>query len=324
MTKKFLIIGGAGFIGAQVTKVFQMAGHETVVLDDLSRGLRKRVLAGDFVLGDFGDAELLDLLFKKNTFSGVLHFAALLDVGESVSHPDLYYQHNIVKTLTLLNAMKKHHVNHLVFSSSAAVYGIPDHNPITEEQAPKPINPYGRTKWMVEQILADYHHAFGLDSCCLRYFNAAGGDPDNLIPYCKRKENNLIPIILNNIQDKRQTTVFGNDYPTPDGTCGRDYIHIDDLATAHLKAMDKLIEGKAGGCYNLGIGKAFSVLDVITTIEKVTGQKVDYTIGARRQGDPAFLIASGKKAEKELDWRPQYCDLETIVQHSWNVMKGAV
>ncbi len=250
MTQTFLIVGGAGFIGAQVTKTFQQAGYYTVVLDNLSRGFKERILSGDFELGDVGDPQCLELLFKKYRFDGVLHFAALADVGESVVHPDIYYKNNVVNTLTLLDCMVKHGVKHLVFSSSSAVYGIPEKLPVTEIAPCKPINPYGRTKLMVEQILADYEVAYGLKSCSLRYFNAAGGDPDKEIPYFKRKEGNLIPIILNNVLDKKTTTLFGNDYETPDGTCIRDYIHIADLATAHLVAMKKLLDGESSNCYN--------------------------------------------------------------------------
>jgi UDP-glucose 4-epimerase len=321
MKKTFLIIGGAGFIGAQVTKAFQEAGYETVVLDNLSRGFRERVLSGIFELGDVGDPTFLDKLFKKYSFAGVLHFAALADVGESVIHPDIYYQNNIVNTLTLLNCMVKHNVKTLVFSSSSAVYGIPETLPARESDPCNPINPYGRTKLMVEQILADYKVAYGMQSCSLRYFNAAGGDPDKKIPYFRRKEGNLIPIILNNVIDKQTTTVFGDDYSTTDGSCIRDYIHIADLATAHLAAMEKLLAGETATCYNLGVGKGFSVFEVLNMAEKVVGHKIDYKIGKRREGDAPVLTASSEKAFKELGWKPKYSDLETMIQHAWNVMK---
>lgn len=323
MSETFLIVGGAGFIGAQVTKTFQQAGYKTVVLDNLSRGFRDRVLSGDFEKGDVGDAAFLDTIFRKYKFTGVLHFAALADVGESVIHPNLYYHNNVVQTLTLLDCMIKHSVRNFVFSSSAAIYGIPDTTPILEENVKNPINPYGRSKWMVEQILSDYKTAYGLKSCSLRYFNAAGGDPDGEIPYFRRKEGNLIPIILNNVLDKKETTVFGDDYPTLDGTCIRDYIHIADLATAHLTVMEKLLAGECSTCYNLGLGKGFSVFDVLNTAEKVIGEKLKVKIGKRREGDPPSLVAGAAKAERELNWTPQYPELETMVQHAWNVMKGA-
>lgn len=323
MTKTFLIVGGAGFIGAQVTKAFSAAGYSTVVLDNLSRGFKERVVSGVFEYGDVGDPQLLDRLFQKYKFDGVLHFAALADVGESVVHPDIYYQNNIVNTLTLLNCMVKHHVLNIVFSSSSAVYGIPETLPAVETAQCNPINPYGRTKWMVEQILSDYDKAYGIKSSSLRYFNAAGGDPDEEIPYFKRKEGNLIPIILNNVLDKKTTTIYGSDYPTPDGTCIRDYIHIADLASAHLIAMEKLLAGESSNCYNLGIGKGFSVNEVLKTAEKVVGHKIDAVVGPRREGDAPVLVASSEKAQRELGWKPQYADLETMIRHAWNVMKGA-
>lgn len=324
MTENFLIVGGAGYIGAQVNKAFQKSGYNTVVLDNLSRGFQARVVSGNFEQGDVGDAELLEKLFTKYQFSGVLHFAAFIDVGESVHHPDRYYHNNVVKTLTLLNAMVKHKVSNIVFSSTAAVYGTPNEIPIPETHSREPINPYGRTKLIIEQILSDYKTAYGLNSCSLRYFNAAGGDPSNEIPYFKRKENNLIPILLNNILEGKLTTVFGNDYDTPDGTCIRDYIHIEDLATAHLKAMEKLLGGQSLTCYNLGVGKGFTVLDVITTAEQVLGTKIQYNFGERRKGDPAILVASSQKAMTDLSWQPKFSDLETIIHHAWNAMKGAV
>ncbi len=323
MSKTFLVIGGAGFIGAQVVKTLSKAGYSVVVLDNLSRGFKERVLSGVFEFGDVGDAAVLDRLFTKYKFDGVLHFAALADVGESVIRPDIYYQNNIVNTLTLLNAMVKHHVNKIVFSSSSAIYGMPDKLPVVEDTPKEPINPYGRTKWMVEQILADYDKAYGIKSCSLRYFNAAGGDPDGEIPYFRRNEGNLIPILLNNVLDGKPTVVFGDDYATPDGTCIRDYIHIADLAAAHLTGMEKLLEGAASSYYNLGVGNGFSVLEVINTTEKVIGQKVDFIIGPRREGDAPELMASPQKAFRELNWKPEYPELETMIRHGWNVMKKA-
>lgn len=321
MTKTFLIVGGAGFIGAQVTKAFHSAGYSTVVLDNLTHGFKERVISGIFEYGDVGNPFFLDSLFEKYEFAGVLHFAALTDVGESVQHPDIYYQNNIINTLTLLNCMVKHDVKDFVFSSSAAVYGIPEHLPIIETTPKNPINPYGRTKWIVEQILSDYETAYGLKSCLLRYFNAAGGDPDKKIPYFRRKEGNLIPIILNNVLDKKTTTIFGDDYPTPDGSCIRDYIHIADLATAHLTAMEKLLNGGSSSSYNLGVGKGFSVFEVVKTAERVVGHKIDFVVVGRREGDAPVLVSSSDKAFKELGWKPQYPELETMVQHAWDVMK---
>ncbi len=317
MTKKILIVGGAGFIGSHVNKLLNIKGYETTVLDDLSTGSRKAVVRGEFVLGNFGDKELLETLFAKNRFDAVMHFAALTDVGESVKDPKLYYANNVANTLTLLDAMLQHNIKIIIFSSSAAVYGIPSRDFAKETDPANPINPYGRTKLMVEKILGDYYPAYGLRSCSLRYFNAAGGDPDGEIKNDKKKENNLIPLVLRSLLSKTQVTIFGTDYPTPDGTGVRDYIHVMDLAEAHILAMEKLLHMPGSFCYNLGNGRGYSVKEVIKTAENTTELAVEAVEGPRRPGDPATLMADAAEAKKELGWKQKYPDLDCMIKHAW-------
>ncbi len=317
MTKNILIIGGAGFIGSHVNKLLGLKGYETTVLDDLSTGAREAVVCGEFVRGNFGDKKLLETLFSKNKFDAVMHFAALTDVGESVRDPKLYYENNVANTLTLLNTMLQHSIKTIIFSSSAAVYGILSKDFAKETDPAAPINPYGRTKLMVEKILGDYDSAYGLRSCSLRYFNAAGGDPDGEIKNNKKKENNLIPLVLRSLLSKTQVTIFGADYPTPDGTGVRDYIHVMDLAGAHILAMEKLLRTPGSSCYNLGNGRGYSVREVIKTAESITGLVVEAVEGPRRPGDPAMLMADAEKAKKELGWKQKYSDLNSMIKHAW-------
>jgi UDP-glucose 4-epimerase len=316
--KKVLVVGGAGFIGSHVNKMLRQAGYETLVFDNLSLGNALSVAKSQFVLGDICQEDELNTLFTQNQFDGVMHFAAFTDVGESMTDPSSYYINNVSNTIKLLNAMRAHHVKYFIFSSSAAVYGIPNQQSIDETHPCQPINPYGQTKLIVEKILHDYDRAYGLKFCALRYFNAAGGDPEREIKNLKTKENNLIPLILRSIKGgDGSITVFGTDYPTFDGTCIRDYIHVCDLGTAHIKALEHLWNGSESTIFNLGNGNGFSVKQVIETVQNVTGFPVKVIEGPRRPGDPPYLLANSTKAKKELGWNPVYPDLETIVAHAW-------
>lgn len=316
---KILVVGGAGYIGSHMVKMLLDHGHEVITFDNLSSGFRDAVLGGVFVQGDLADIAGLDQVFTTYQPEAVMHFASYIQVGESVQHPDKYYLNNFTNTLNLLNAMVKSKVNHFIFSSTAAVFGEPEYVPIDEEHVKNPLNPYGRSKWMVEQVLADYERAYGLKSVCLRYFNAAGADPEGLLGERHEPETHLIPLVLQAISGRRSNiTVFGRDYDTPDGTCIRDYIHIVDLCSAHLLALNKLIETKKSKRYNLGNGAGFSVQEVIAAAEKVTGKSITITEGARREGDPARLVADSALARNELNWVPVYADLESIISHAWH------
>lgn len=321
--KTVLVVGGAGFIGSHVNLMLNSAGYNTIVFDNLSRGNPSAVIHGTLIKGDISNPAELDAVFKKYKIDAVMHFAAYTDVGESCEQPLKYYQNNVAGTLNLLEAMIRHHVNIFVFSSSAAVYGQPNKPLIDENHPCNPINPYGEGKWMVEKILQNCslikNHS--IRSCSLRYFNAAGGDPDGLIKNHRTKENNLIPLILRSLKNKSSITIFGTDYPTPDGTCIRDYIHVNDLAQAHINAMEKLLTNSPSSCYNLGNGQGFSVRQVISAVERVTGMKVRAIEGDRRPGDPPILVADAHKAHQELNWIPQYPSLEIIVEHAWKAMK---
>lgn len=315
---KVLVVGGAGYIGSHMVKMLLAEGHEAVVFDNLSSGHRDAVLGGEFVLGDLADPVQLEMVFATYQPDAVMHFASFIQVGESVRRPDKYYRNNFSNTLNLLDAMVAHRVPHFIFSSTAAVFGEPDAVPINEAHPSRPVNPYGRSKWMVEQVLADYDQAFGLKSVCLRYFNAAGADPDGLLGERHDPETHLIPLVLQAVSGRRsEIQVFGRDYDTPDGTCVRDYIHIVDLCSAHLLALQRLRDGAASDRFNLGNGAGFSVQQVIDTVEKVTGRTVKVVDGPRRAGDPARLVADATRARAELGWKPLYADLETIVTHAW-------
>ena len=316
--QNILIVGGAGYIGSHINKMLHKAGYRTVILDNLSNGNKKTVKYGEFIEGDLGDKQLLDRIFKEYPIKAVMHFAAFIDVGESISHPIKYYQNNVTNTLSLLETMIKNACMTFIFSSTAAIFGHPHSLPMTEEHPCHPINPYGETKWMIEKILRSCDTAYGLKSCCLRYFNAAGGDPEGEINNYQKQSTNLIPLLLKNLKSGTGAlTVFGSDYPTKDGTCIRDYIHIDDLGTAHIKGLEQLLSGKPSSYYNLGNGNGYTVREVIHAAEKVTGKRAHINEGPRRQGDPPQLIADSKKAYKDLNWKPQYPALETMIQHAW-------
>jgi UDP-glucose 4-epimerase len=312
-----LVVGGAGYIGSHMVKLLGQQGYCVTTLDDLSSGHRDAVLTGEFVEGNCGDRAVIDAVLSRG-FDAVMHFASFIQVGESVLHPDKYYQNNFVNTLTLLDAMLAQGVKRFIFSSTAATFGEPQYTPIDEAHAQQPINPYGRTKLMVEQLLADYDKAYGMKSVCLRYFNAAGADPDGQLGERHDPETHLIPLVLQAASGRRpHISVFGRDYDTPDGTCIRDYIHIQDLCSAHWLALQSLMNGADSQAYNLGNGNGFSVQEVIDTAGQVTGRKIPVVDAMRREGDPARLVADSTLARKQLGWKPQYADLGTIIEHAW-------
>ncbi|KAF3362417.1 UDP-glucose 4-epimerase [Chlamydiales bacterium STE3] len=311
------ITGGAGFIGSQVNQLLQERGYSTIVYDNLSTGDQGTVQKGNFIKGDISDTDLLHQIFRKEKVRAVMHFAANTYVGESVSNPSKYYRNNVCGTLSLLDAMYQNKIQNFIFSSSAAVYGIPFQEKIQESDPLRPINPYGQTKLIGESLLHDYFTAYGIGYTVLRYFNAAGGDPEGKIKLFKSNEGNLIPIVLNCITQTKSLVINGADYPTRDGTCVRDYIHVADIADAHILAMEKLFKYGGESCYNLGNGQGFSIWEVIQAAEKVTGQEVKIIIGKRRAGDPPTLLANASKAEKELNWKPRYPDLPTMIEHAW-------
>ena len=316
---KILIVGGAGYIGSHMVLLLRGQSHEVVVLDDLSSGQADAVPNDCLVTGNVGDAALLDRLFTGHRFDAVMHFASFIQVGESVEKPAKYYRNNLVNTIALLDAMVRHGVARFVFSSTAAIFGQPEYTPIDEAHPKQPINPYGRSKWMVEQVLQDYDGAYGLKSVCLRYFNAAGADPEGRIGENHNPETHLIPLLLQVASGRRESAqIFGRDYDTPDGTCIRDYIHIVDLCAAHALALRDLGTGGASAAYNLGNGSGFSVREVIESVRTVTGKPLHIVDGPRRAGDPARLVADAMLARRRLGWTPAYPDLSTIVAHAWN------
>lgn len=318
-----LIIGGAGYIGAHMVKQLAGAGHHVVVLDNLSTGVRELAVHGELVIGDLADTALLEQLFTQYDFNGVMHFAACSLVGESVENPGKYYRNNVSNTLNLLDVMIRHQVMNFIFSSTAATFGEPEYVPIDEAHPQRPINPYGASKLMVERLLQDYHTAHGLNSVSLRYFNACGADPDGELGECHDPETHLIPLILQAVSGRRESiTVFGRDYATEDGTCVRDYTHIEDLCAAHALALDALVTGARQGAlgYNLGNGLGYSVQEVIAAVQQVVSEEgcsVKVEEGPRRIGDPARLVADAALAKRELGWQPQYADLMTIIRHAW-------
>jgi UDP-glucose-4-epimerase GalE len=314
---RVLVTGGAGYIGSHCVRLLLSRGHEVVVFDNLSMGHRQSVPAETLIVGDLKDLDHLDHVLVINRIEAVMHFAANAAVGESVVNPAKYYQNNLVNSLNLLERMRRHGIGRIVFSSTCAIYGAPERLPIAEDSPQRPVNPYGWSKLLIEQALTDYAAAYGLGFAALRYFNAAGASPAGDIGEDHDPESHLVPLIKQAILGQRpHVEIFGNDYPTPDGTCIRDYIHVDDLAEAHLLALDRLQSGM-GLKYNLGIGRGYSVREVIETAEKVSGQKVPVKLGPRRPGDPAELVASPARIMKELGWRPKYLELEQILETAW-------
>ena len=313
-----LVIGGCGYIGTHMVKALLADGHDVVTLDNLSTGNRDLLPGGAFVMGDIRDAVVLEQVFSSRRFDAVMHFSASAQVGESVENPQKYYLNNVAGTLNLLKAMLRHDVDKFIFSSSAAVYGEPEYTPIDEGHPRRPTNPYGRTKLMVENILQDYDKAYGFRSVALRYFNAAGADTAGTIGEHHEPETHLIPLVLQAATGERQNiTVFGTDHKTPDGTCLRDYIHVNDLAAAHLLALEALQEGAPSAVYNLGSSRSHSVREVIETARRVTGRPIPAVDGPKRAGDPDVLVASSDKARKELGWKPQFETLDAIIESAW-------
>lgn len=314
-----LITGGAGYIGAHAAKKLAAKGYAPLVLDNLSCGHREFVRWGGLIAGDLADAGLLRTIFERYPVEAVMHFAGSAYVGESVADPAKYYRNNVANTLNLLEAVQAAGVKSFVFSSSCAAYGIPETVPITEEHLLNPINPYGRSKMVVERMLHDFSSACGLRYVSLRYFNAAGADPEGDIGEWHTPETHLIPLALEVAAGRRETLdVFGTDYHTPDGTCIRDYIHVCDLASAHVKALEYLLAGGGSIALNLGNGHGFSVREVVASVERVTGRGVPVRATTRRPGDPPVLVGSAALAQQILGWIPAYGSLESIIATAWN------
>lgn len=321
---RILVVGGAGYIGSHMVKMLLDAGQSVVTLDNLANGHRDAVLGGEFVLGDLDDTVLLDGLFRSHNFDAVMHFASFIQVGESVKDPAKYYRNNVVCTLNLLDAMVTHGVRKFIFSSTAAIFGEPCYTPIDEAHPREPINPYGRSKLMVEQVLADYDLAYGLKSVCLRYFNAAGADPDGRLGERHDPETHLIPLVLQAAAGQRESiSVYGDNYATPDGSCIRDYIHVADLCEAHFLALKYLFNRNRSAAYNLGNGRGFSVHEVIDSARRVTGKTIHVVRESRRDGDPAVLVADSSLAREVLGWKPKHSDLDAIVGHAWRWELGS-
>lgn len=318
MADSILVTGGAGYIGSHMVLMLAEHGYDVVTADNLSRGFPDAVQAGEFVQCDLADPVALDQLLASRKFRAVLHFAAYAYVGESVTQPDIYYRNNVVGSLNLFDAMRRRGVNLCIFSSSCATFGEPQYVPIDEVHPQHPINPYGRSKWMVEKILADYDQAFGLKSVCLRYFNAAGADPSGRLGPRTHPTTRLVPLVIQAASGRNpHVSVFGRDYATPDGTCIRDYIHVTDLCQAHLLALRRLLDGADSTSYNLGNGQGFSVQEVIDVAAEITGRPITVSDAPRRPGDPACLVGDSRRAQAELGWQPQFSDLRTILAHEW-------
>ena len=314
---KVLVTGGAGYIGSHAVRLLERAGHDVWVYDNLSLGHQAAVPKGRLIEGPLMDRSRLVESLSSKRIEAVMHFAAFASVNESVTDPAKYYQNNVVASLNLLEAMREVDVKKIVFSSTTATYGVPERVPITEEEPQKPINPYGFAKLVIERALADYAQAYGFTYAALRYFNAAGASAEGNLGEDHDPETHLIPIILQvALGQRQQITIYGDDYPTPDGTCIRDYIHVDDLGAAHVLALAHLKPGE-GLQLNLGTGRGASVREVIEACRRVTGHAIPTVLGPRRAGDPPELVADSRKAQRVLNWRPQYMDVESIVRTAW-------
>jgi UDP-glucose 4-epimerase len=320
--KTVLVTGGAGYIGSHAVQLLERRGINVVVLDNLVYGHSDLVEANfkaKLIVGDIGDRNLLSKIFSSHKIDAIIHFAAYAYVGESVLDPAKYYHNNVVGSLSLLEAMREHGINNIVFSSTCATYGMPQYIPIDEIHAQNPINPYGFTKLAVERMIQDYGRAYGLRSIIFRYFNAAGADPDGLLGEDHSPETHLIPLVLQVASGKLSSvSIFGTDYDTPDGTCIRDYIHVSDLAEAHVLGLEYLWKNQTSNIFNLSNGKGFSVKEVIDTAQQVTGKKIPVDFCPRRLGDPPVLVGNSINASQVLGWQPQYYQLDKIIQHAWN------
>jgi UDP-arabinose 4-epimerase len=313
-----LVTGGAGYIGAQTCKALQRAGYRPVAYDNLIYGHRASAIWGPFEEGDILDAPRLREVMKKHRPAAVVHFAAFAYVGESVKNPSKYYWNNVMGSLTLLDVMREYGINRMVFSSTCATYGYPKEMPIPESHPQMPINPYGNTKLAIEKMLNDFDTAYGIRSISLRYFNAAGADPDGAVGEDHDPETHLIPLVLHAALGLRShIAVYGNDYGTPDGTCIRDYVHVADLADAHVLALEALNRGLPSDAFNLGNGRGYSVKEVINAAQKITGNRVPIHIAPRRPGDPSCLVSDSRRARTVLGWQPRYENLTTILSHAW-------
>ena len=313
-----LVVGGAGYIGSHMCLLLSEVNKEVIVLDNLSTGVREFVQDYTFYEGELDDVALLTNIFKSHQIEAVMHFAAHIEVAESMRAPAKYYRNNVFATQVLLDAMLAHNVMRFIFSSTAAIFGRPEYTPIDEQHPRHPINPYGRSKLMVEQMLDDYDRAYGLKSICLRYFNVAGADPKSRVGGCRQLETHLIPLVLQVASGRRDSiSIFGNDYKTKDGTCIRDYIHVNDLADAHLLAMNKLAESSQSMKFNLGNGNGFSVKEVIDASSRVTAKEIPIEQADRRAGDPDILIADASLAKTVLSWQPSRFKLIDIINDAW-------
>ena len=312
-----LVTGGAGYIGAQTAKILAEAGYQPLVLDNLSHGHREFTKWGTFIPCDLGDTVRLRDIFLTYNIRAVMHFAGFAYVGESVTDPAKYYRNNVANTLNLLEGMREAGVDKIIFSSTCATYGVPQIIPTPETHPQFPINPYGNCKLMVETMLRDFCSAYQMKYVALRYFNAAGADPDGEIGEWHEPETHLIPLAFDAACGKSQLSIFGIDYDTADGTCVRDYIHVCDLATAHVQALEFLSSGGESMALNLGNGHGFSVRDVIATVERISGKIVDFKVAPRRPGDPPVLVGSSERAQQILNWRPRFSELETIISSAW-------
>lgn len=312
-----LVCGGAGYIGAHMAKWLASAGHRPTVYDNLCTGHRQAVRWGELIVGDMLDAGALGRAFRSQRFDAVMHFCAFSLVGDSVKDPHAYYRNNVGGSLNLLSAMREAGVDKLVFSSTAAVYGMPEQSPIDESQPLRPINPYGWSKLMVERMLEDAASAYGLRSVSLRYFNAAGADPSGEIGESHHPESHLIPNVLKAALEDGVVNIFGDDYPTPDGTCVRDYVHINDLAAGHMLALEHMEKHPGAHRYNLGSDKGFSVKQVVEAARRITGKPIATKIGSRRVGDPPALVASSTAVRRDLGWKPAYPEVESIIETAW-------
>ena len=316
-----LVTGWAGYIGSHTAHLLGEQGYEVTVVDNLSRGRRHNVDPQRLRVVDIADTDGLCRIFAERPFEAVIHFAAYISVGESMHVPELYFTNNVSGSLSLLTAMVRSGVRHLVFSSTAAVYGMPAAVPIKEEAPYAPVNVYGESKVMVEKLLHWFDLVHGLRSICLRYFNASGADPEGKLGEEHEPETHLIPLLFQAILTGQPVTIFGEDYATPDGTCIRDYVHVNDLAEAHILALEWLMGGGASDAFNVGNGSGYSVREVVRAVEEVTGKKVPYVVGPRREGDPPKLVADSTKLRRALQWTPRHSDLRDIVSSAWNFEK---
>jgi len=317
-SRRILVTGGAGYIGSHTVRLLLQQGYDVAVVDDLSRGYRHNVPPGRLFQLNIAETNALTELMRQTACEAVIHFAAFAAVGESMREPERYFANNVAGSLSLLTAMLRAGVRHVVFSSTAAVYGNPHATPILETFPIHPVNPYGESKVMVETMLRWFDQVHHVTSISLRYFNASGADPEGLLGEEHEPETHLIPLVLAAVITGQPVTIFGSDYDTPDGTCIRDYIHVDDLAQAHILALEHLLAGGASDQFNVGTGTGHSVLEMIHAVEEVTGKKVPYVIGPRREGDPATLVAASTKLRNNLGWSPKYTALRTIVEHAWH------